>query len=60
MVSISMALTRSLPILYPSADPSVKILHRNHLNAGDVYFIRGLNDEGCDDMVVIYFNVLDA
>lgn len=42
------------------ADPSNEILPEIMPNAGDVYFIRGLNDEGCDDIVVIYFNVVDA
>lgn len=39
------------------ADPSNEILPEIMPNAGDIYFIRGLNDEGCDDIVVIYFNV---
>ncbi len=42
------------------ADPSNEILPEIMPNAGDIYFIRGLNDEGCDDIVVIYFNVVDA
>jgi hypothetical protein len=42
------------------ADPSNEILPEIMPNPGDVYFIRGLNAEGCDDIVTIYFNVFDA
>ncbi|MFN8320900.1 MAG: gliding motility-associated C-terminal domain-containing protein [Saprospiraceae bacterium] len=42
------------------ADPSNEILPEIMPNPGDVYFIRGLNAEGCDDIVIIYFNVFDA
>ena len=41
-------------------DPSNEILPEIMPNPGDVYFIRGLNSEGCDDIVIIYFNVFDA
>ncbi|MBK8701336.1 MAG: hypothetical protein IPN29_18040 [Saprospiraceae bacterium] len=41
------------------ANASNEILPETMPNSGDVVFIRGLNSEGCDDIVIIYFNVFD-
>ena len=42
------------------ADASNEILPEIYPNPGDVYFIRGLNSEGCDDIVNIYFDIPEA